>query len=53
MVAFLEGKGGAAYVGAGTTRVLVGVVRPDTGAPYLRTYADGKWTNNLVNLPTF
>jgi hypothetical protein len=53
MVAFLDGKDGAAYVGSGATRVAVGVVRPESGAPYLRTYADGKWTNNLVNLPTF
>ncbi|MDR6170940.1 DUF3892 domain-containing protein [Curtobacterium sp. SORGH_AS_0776] len=53
MVAFLEQKNATAYVGVGSTRVPVGVVRPESGAPYLRTYADGKWTNNLVNLPTF
>jgi hypothetical protein len=53
MVAFLEEKDGAAYVGAGPSRVAVGVVRPESGAPYLRTYADGKWTNNLVRLPIF
>ena len=34
-------------------KVYVGVFREQGKAPYLRTYADGKWTNNLVNLPTF
>ena len=28
----------------------VGVVRPTHGAPYLRTYADGDWNNNLLSL---
>ena len=28
----------------------VGVVRPDRRAPYLRTYADGDWNNNLLSL---
>jgi hypothetical protein len=28
----------------------VGVVRPTHGAPYLRTYADGQWNNNLLSL---
>jgi len=31
----------------------VGVIHPTQGQPYLRTYADGQWNNNLVNLPTF
>jgi hypothetical protein len=29
----------------------VGVVRPPVGPPYLRTHADGVWTNNLLALP--
>lgn len=45
--------GGKAQVGTGTNAVPVGVVRPSYGEPYLRTYADGKWTNNLLNLPDF
>jgi len=53
MVDWIENKNGTAYVGTGTSRVSVGVVRPQGGAAYLRTYADGEWTNNLVNLPTF
>jgi hypothetical protein len=32
-------------------RAEIGVVRPQVGAPYLRTYADGIWTDNLLSLP--
>lgn len=46
-------KGGDAYVGTGNSRVEVAVVRPALGQPYLRTHADGKWTNNLLSLPQF
>jgi uncharacterized protein DUF3892 len=28
----------------------VGVVRPQSAVPYLRTYADGDWNNNLLSL---
>lgn len=31
-------------------RANVGVVRPDSGQPYLRTYADGYWNDNLLSL---
>lgn len=53
MVVWVGNKENSAYVGSGTNRVLVGVVRPAHGQPYLRTHVDGNWTNNLVNLPTF
>lgn len=53
LVNWIDVQKNSAYVGAGSNRVSVGVVRPQGGQPYLRTYADGKWTNNLVNLPTF
>jgi hypothetical protein len=53
MVEFIDDKKGEAYVGSGPTKVAVGVVHPATGQPHLRTHADGSWTNNLVNLPTF
>lgn len=53
LVDWIDSKKGTAYVGSGSSRVHVGVVRPQSGQPYLRTYADGKWTNNLINLPTF
>ncbi|MGN7964915.1 DUF3892 domain-containing protein [Microbacterium sp. 22179] len=52
LVAWVDDNG-KAYVGSGSSRVSVGVVKPQQGQPFLRTYADGKWTNNLVNLPTF
>jgi len=29
-------------------KVYIGVVREAGKLPYLRTYADGKWTNNLL-----
>lgn len=29
----------------------VGVVRPANHAPYIRTYADGYWNDNLLSLP--
>lgn len=31
-------------------RADVGVVRPTYGTPYLRTYADGIWNDNLLSL---
>jgi hypothetical protein len=46
-------KGITAYVGTGSNRVDVDVVRESGKNPFLRTYADGKPTNNLINLPTF
>lgn len=45
--------GGKAYVGSGANQVGVAVVRPTGGQAYLRTHADGDWTNNLESLPTF
>lgn len=53
MVQFIEEKKGQAHVGTGSSRVSVGVVHPAHGAPYLRTYADQKWNNNLLSLPRF
>ena len=39
-------------VDGGGNKAYVGVVRPDGGrAPWLQTYADGRWTNNLLSLP--
>ena len=35
-------------------RANVGVVRPNDGRlPFLRTYADGKWNDNLLALPEY
>ena len=52
MVSFLEG-GETAHVGNGTNWVPVGIVNSPPIAKYLRTHADGKYSNNLLSLPTF
>lgn len=41
------------YVEGGGWTARVGVVSPDLGQPYLRTYADGYYNDNLLSLPTF
>lgn len=50
LVAWIE-DGNKAYVGSGSNRVDVLVV--NASPKYLRTYADGRWTNNLTSLPEF
>ena len=52
IVAWID-KGGKAYSGTGSSEVAVGVVREAGQTPYLRTYADKQWNNNLLSLPTF
>lgn len=44
-------EGGKAYVSDGRNTVMVLVV--EATPPYIRTYADGKWTDNLLALPRF
>lgn len=51
MVEFLETKNGRAVAGEGAQQVEVGVV--DASPKYIRTYADKKWTNNLLALPCY
>ena len=53
MVAWVGRPGNHAFVEAGASRSEAGVVRPQYGQPYLRTYADGQWNNNLLSLPRF
>ena len=53
MVDWIENKKGVAQVTDGKNTARVGVVRPKDHAPYLRTYADGTWTDNLLALPRF
>jgi hypothetical protein len=54
IVAWLEAHGAnEAVVADGADHVQVAVVRSDSGAPYIRTQADGVWTDNLLALPTF
>ena len=52
IVSWIEDKHGKAYVEDGLgNRADVGVVTPASGSKYLRTYADGRWTDNLLALP--
>jgi hypothetical protein len=53
LVSWIDTQGGVAHTGSGTTYVKVHTVHPANGLPYLQTYADGEWTNNLLNLPPF
>ncbi|KWN07135.1 hypothetical protein WM21_01735 [Burkholderia ubonensis] len=49
-MARIESKSEAFYTVDRTTgkRAYIGVVRVAGKAPYLRTYADGKWNDNLL-----
>lgn len=52
LVGWIEQDNGKAYVEDQLgNRAEVGVVTPKVGQKYLRTYADGKWTDNLLALP--
>ncbi|WP_084711442.1 DUF3892 domain-containing protein [Nevskia ramosa] len=52
VVASIEAKTNTFFVRDSQTgkRADVGVVRAAGKAPYLRTYADGVWTDNLLSL---
>ncbi|KVG26889.1 hypothetical protein BGV70_22930 [Burkholderia ubonensis] len=49
-IARIESKSEAFYTVDRTTgkRAYIGVVRVPDKAPYLRTYADGQWNDNLL-----
>lgn len=53
MVTFVNNNPKETYVydAPTKTRVLVGVVKADP--PYVRTYRDGEWQDNLLNLPRY
>lgn len=53
-IASIDAKSNTFYVKDATSgrRADVGVVRPDHRKPYLRTYADGIWNDNLLALPS-
>lgn len=53
IISWIENQSGTAYVYEGGRQVQVGVVTPQVGPKYLRTYADGVWTDNLLALPRF
>lgn len=51
VIASIDAKSNTFYVqGPGSGRANIGVMREAGKLPYLRTYADGKWTNNLLSL---
>ena len=51
MVDWIDNKAGVAKVQSNTGDVMVGTV--DGTPKYLRTYANGKWTDNLLALPRY
>lgn len=53
MVDWIKNENGVAKVQGtgGASDVSVGVV--EASPPYLRTYADRQWTNNLLSLPRY
>lgn len=52
IVSWIENENGKAYVeDSHGNRADVGVVTPTYGQKYLRTHADGRWTDNLLALP--
>jgi hypothetical protein len=52
IVTWIEDDNGKAYVDDGRgNRADVLVVTPKYGDKYLRTHADGQWTDNLLALP--
>jgi hypothetical protein len=51
MVVFLRKPGSRAFVTDGQRTVEVGVV--EAKPPYIRTHADGVWTDNLMALPRY
>jgi hypothetical protein len=46
----INAKTNTFYTFVGGTRANIGVVNGPNG-PYVRTYADGKWNDNLLALP--
>ncbi|MFL0239372.1 DUF3892 domain-containing protein [Mycobacterium sp. SMC-17] len=53
IISWIETQGGTAYVHESGRQIQVGVVTPKVGQKYLRTFADGVWTDNLLALPRF
>lgn len=52
VIRLIEARTDSFYVSVGFNHSEVGVVHPEYPRPaYLRTYADGKWNDNLLALP--
>lgn len=50
MYDWIHDQKGQAYVSEGINKVMVGTYISENGTKCIRTYADGKWTNNLLSL---
>lgn len=50
VIRLIENKTNTYYTLVNGNRGDIGIVNTDNG-PYLRTYADGKWNDNLLSLP--
>lgn len=50
VIASIRNKSNTFYTLVSGNRGNIGVVEGENG-PYLRTYADGKWNDNLLSLP--
>lgn len=52
MVNWIANQSGRAYVCGGNAHMArVGVVK--SNPPYIRTYADGQWSDNLLHVPRY
>jgi len=52
IIASINNKSNTFYVLENSNRSIVGVVNPTDGrSPFLRSYADGVWNDNLLSLP--
>lgn len=52
VISLIDARSDSFFVRVGSNRSEVGVVRPDRPRlPFLRTYADGQWNDNLLSLP--
>ncbi|MYS19874.1 Protein of unknown function [Streptomyces sp. DvalAA-14] len=52
IITWIEDEGGQAFTrDAGGRQAAVAVVTPPHSVKYLRTHADGVWTDNLLALP--
>jgi hypothetical protein len=51
MYDWIKLKNGEAYVSDGVRVAYVGARLSPSGTKYIQTYADGRWSNNLLALP--
>jgi hypothetical protein len=51
VIGYLERNSEKAYVADGSNKVWCGIRTNQHGTKYLQTYADNKWSDNLLSLP--